>query len=329
MRGDRRLTGSVCGFVLCLSACSGINGGNGDPHKSGFCDAELLDVSPAANSEAVILVPDFERTRTQFDIVALTWDRPPALPSVEVVDLATGEAVNGRTHEEEGVWYWWPTDYLSTETDFEVRVEVFDGCGQETVTQFTTDVFGAPADSSCFDGGTFILAAEEDEPGAMEPMLNGWALELRGADGLLLAGLDGGRQDLCMNTLEMRAIPEHIDNPVFAAHENALVAGYAGMDMELTDITVSGMVSSDCETVGRVSLSATVDIAPAAAAVGVSIEEMCIMASTFSGDDGCIPCEDGELHCLALENTGLSGSRTHLDLVEVTQSDVLNNWACE
>ena len=316
------------GLFFVLSGCNGIHSGTSERGGSGFCDVELLDVSPSATSESVILLPDFERTRTHFDIVALTWDQPPTLPSVEVVNPATGISVNGRIYQEEGVWYWWPTDYLDTETVYEVRVEVFDGCGQETVTQFTTDAYGAPADPSCFDGATFILGATEGDQLSVEPFLSSMALELRGAHGLMLAGLDGGQQDLCVESFEMGADAEQTDNPLFAARKEALVTRLNGMDMEIMDVTVSGMVSSDCETLGRMTLTATLDIAPAAVAMGVSIEEMCALASVFSSSDGCIPCEDGELHCMAVEQTGLTGSSSHLDLVEVSQSDIEDNSDC-
>ena len=144
----------------------------------------------------------------------------------------------------------------------------------------------------------------------------------------MLAGLDGGQQDLCLESFEMRAVPERTDNPLFAARKDALVTRLNGMDMEIMDVTVNGMVSSDCETLGRMTLTATLDVTPAAVAMGVSIEEMCAMAKVFSSSDGCIPCEDGELHCMAVEQTGLSGLRSHLGLEEVSQGDIEDNSDC-
>jgi hypothetical protein len=308
-------------LVMMLFGC-GVGGElDGEQAGSGFCQMELVDVSPVRDSSGVIMLPDYELTRSEFDILSFEWSSSPAFIYVDVVDVELGASVDGRTYEEQGVWYWWPTDYLAPKATFEVQVRTGESCESETVTRFSTSKYGTPVPDECMDGARFGVEVDGAGENLSSYMVHGdLAIELQGEDGVFVVNLADDEQNMCFESSDFTPRPNKADNPMFAAKTSLMTLDYGGHEMYMTDVKLSGMVSHDCGAV-RVALSALADVELLGWVVGMSVDQYC------AAMDGCVPCNIGSMKCFDLELEG-SGRAMDIPLVDVSASDVAATAYC-
>jgi hypothetical protein len=212
----------------------------------------------------------------------------------------------------------------SLEANMDYRLIVTD-CAAVHEVPFRTSAFGEPFVNgpTALIGHTYnldLVNANWVEPGGLgallalyftTPVLMGVqyadfeTLDFLAAPGLV-SPFGGLIQDITMSSWDFPATDFH-DAPYFSAQTNEVVFEYEGEEVPVADFNFSGTISGDMRSIGGGVITGTADTRNMGAFVGAPGDEDAMCETASSLGVACIPCNDGQPYCLAMEVRDVDG----------------------
>ena len=123
-------------------------------------------------------------------------------------------------------------------------------------------------------------------------------------------------QDTCYRTLDQTEI-DFTENPLFVHQADALQFDAFTAQLSLRDLRIEGSIAPDGLSLGGITFQVTLDVREVTDMMGVdNFNEVCALASNVGSD--CVPCQhDGVEACIDVAGTGLEGSLTSGNLIEI------------
>ena len=292
--------------ALSLVACSGDKGdsaaGEGEGEGEGECSIPFTHANPAAGQSDWYYKAALEVELSEADATA----------AITVTD-AGGAAVDGSVSfsEDGATAYFTPSADLAPSTQYTLDVSVCSGDGGGSI-GFSTSDLGTPLTCD-LSGDTFrvnladarflkpagvaalLLDALEDDIMVGVQTMGDTELEMLGA---LSDGLGGG-QNLCYPSIPFP--PASFDDPAFLVGPADTTLNVAGVELEISNLAISGAFASDCSYFGGGELSGELDARVLGPLLGDLLDvtdpdEICGLLVTFGVTCGACG-SDGEPYC--------------------------------
>ena len=233
-----------------------------------------------------------------------------AIATADVTVQSGGNPVSGTTTWEDSTLVFTPDALLEPNSTYEATWDYF--CGP-TVTEFTTNDLGGPADLTALPGNVYsidLTAADWVTPVGVGPLL---ATQLANSEVLvevisatstelefLFAMADessvSSAQNECSFTGNMTT--DFSANPFFQAAPADYTFGADGVEIIYEDLVFSGDISPDGDYLGNLEAGWIMDTRPIVPMLDPSgaDDTLCVLLATFGV--ACVTCDDGEDLCM-------------------------------
>lgn len=271
----------------------------------------------------------FYRTDVRF---TLTGEDPNA--TISVADAA-GTVVNGTTTVA-GAVVTWSGDDLAPATEYTATLTY--ACGTDSTT-FTTSATGSPTAVDVtgkvynlnLAGGNWLQPAGLGDViasliGDYEILVSPVAITGGSID--VLAGVaTKGVQNICAPTIPFPTAT--YTDPFFQLAADELPLSVSGVDINITNLELSGAFAPDGTRIQGAIMKGKVDSRPLAAAFnfGTTDNAGCIALAAFGVQ--CEECDNGAgPYCISVNIEDLEALEVPTTLVPITDTDIANNTDC-
>jgi len=263
------------------------------------CGFSVGQASPFQGTDSVFLSDSWSFDRT--------WVTEPSVPlDLALVEVATGEHVEGY-HDDDGYYFYFvPFEPVKPETQFLLQGTTPDGCTAK-LTTFTTGVWGrkhAPTPHTAYvlDDGLW----DDNWSAVLDAVgwFGGWPAVWQRDEGDWALAASFGGQDVCTPTVAADG-GFHRGELVLEAEGFSL--GTVDRPIPLYDLRISALVTPDGYSLERVGVEALADLWW----VGQDLSMGCDQVLRHHGSDfECTTCPDGSDWCAYVDTTfgGLDAS---------------------
>lgn len=257
---------------------------------------------------------------------------------IEVMVTQAGTAVAGTEEWAGDRWIFWPSEPLTSSTEY--MVDVTYSCGTPSIA-FTTGEVGTATTDSLVDRAYLLdlAAGRFVEPAGVGSLIGtfltdvyvlvGVSAEDTGAQTLTMLGAlgidDGGDivQDTCSASIEFPIDADYAANPYFeVAGENVPIA-VEGFEIEIGSMEITGAFAPDASYIDGASLAGKIDTRPLGELFDLGTDENAVCDFLGTLQLACEDCGNGEVFCLSILVDSMSADElADVTLVPLTQDDV-------